>query len=410
MSDFFGLFSGSSSSSSSDSFGINLADYASIKNGSYHKLLKATYANQEKNDTASSSRADADTKQKLNSISEAASDLKDSTSAIKSLFETKKDEKGNNYVDYDEDKMYKAIKDFVNDYNNTIEAASNSDTNRVLRAAKNMVSYTAANKNALSEIGITVGADNKLSIDEDDFKSASKAQVQSLFQSTGGYANQINAKASNIRIYSSNAAKEIDASRTDKSSNQAFLNSIATSADSSKTLGSIQDAAEDAKKSLLTLLESGSKSPFNKVSQKDENGISHMDYDRDSIYQAVKDFVKDYNDLLKQTEDTNTQSIKQERKTLTNYAAANKSAFSAIGITVDSDGSLSISENKFKNADMKKAEDLFQNRNSFGRMALQQIEKINSSAEKEAAKSNTYSNTGSYTNNYNSGDWYNSTI
>ena len=38
----------------------------------------------------------------------------------------------------------------------------------------------------------------------------------------------------------------------------------------------------------------------------------------------------------------------------------------------------------------------------------QQITKIASYAESEASKSNTYNDNGSYSYNYNSGDWYNS--
>lgn len=405
MADFFGLSSGSGNTTN-DSFGFSLADYASIKNGSYRKLLASNYANEEK---AAAEAKKTDTKQSLTAISDTASGLKNSIDAVQKLFETKKDENGFKHVSYDEDKMYKAIKDFIDNYNSTIDEASKSDNKTLLRAAKNMVSFTEANKNALDDIGITVGSDNKLSIDKDKFKDASKGSVQSIFQSSGGYAEQISAKASSLALRSANAAKKVDESSS-KSSSSSALKSIATSTDSAKTLGKIQDAAEDAKKSLTTLLESGSKSKFNKVTKQDENGKYYMDYDKDSIYKAVKDFVKDYNTLLDESENTSTSSIEQARKTLVNYAEANKSALSKVGITIGSDGSLSVNETSFKNADMEKVKDLFQKSGSFGKMAWQQIEKMGTYAEREASKSNTYSNNGTYTNNFNSGDWFTSSI
>lgn len=404
MSSIFGYDSfGASNNSSSNSMGFSLVDYASIKNGSYRKLVAAHYANEEKEANGSSSTSSVkDSKQTLTSISDSAKDVKDSISSIQSLFK----KSANGTVDYDEEEMYKSVKDFISNYNSFVDSAANSDTNAILKAAKNMVTYTTANKKALSAIGITVGSDNKLSIDEDKFKEASKGRVQSVFQSAGGYAYQISAKASSISTTSDGLAKKVSSSDS-KKSHSSSLQSIGTSSDSTKTLGSIQEAAKEAKKSLATLLESGYKSKFNKVTKTDENGKYYMDYDKDAIYAAVKDFIKDYNTLMDKTEDSKTSSISQARKTMVNYAAANKSSLSEIGITIDSDNNLSINEDVFKKADMSKVKDLFQNKESFGKQAEAQITKMELYAENEATKSNTYSNNGSYSYNFNSGDWFN---
>lgn len=408
MSNFFAsdsLFSGANSSTSD--YGFSLSDYASIKNGSYKKLLQATYKEEEKNGKTSATNS-KENKQTLTAVTDSAAALKNSISDVQKLFETKKDENGREYVDYDADKMYKAVKDFVDNYNSTVSDAAKADDKSVLRAAQTMVSFTKANEKALSAIGITVGSDNKLSIDKDKFNDASKARVHSLFKSGSGYAEQIDAKASNISFRSTEATKKVE--KSSSSSKSSALKSISTSSDSSKTLGKIQDAAESAKKSLVALLETGSKSKFNKVTKVDENGRYSLDYDKDSIYKSVKDFVNGYNDVMDQTKNSSTSSIEQARKTLVNYAKANEKAFAEIGITIDSDDNLSVNETKFKNADMDKVKALFQNSGSFGRNALQQITKIANSAENEASKSNTYNSVGTYTNNFNSGDWYTSSI
>lgn len=411
MSDFFSydwFGTSSSSSSNNSSFGINLADYASIKNGSYRKLVSSYYKKTQDEEGVSSSASKVnDSKQTLTSISDAASNVKDSISKVSSLFKTQKDASGHSVVDYDEDKMYKALKDFVDNYNDLIDASGNAESTSLLRSATSLVSYTKANQKALEAIGISVGSDNKLSIDEDKFKEASKSRVQSLFQSTGGYAYQVDAKASNLKNTADSLAKKVQSSGT-SSSKKTGLSSLSTSKDSSKTLGSIQEAAEKAKKSLSVLFESGSKSKFNKVTKKDENGKTYTDYDTDEIYSAVKDFIKDYNSLIDKTENSKTSSITQARRTLINYAKANVEALREIGITIDSDDNLVINETKFKNANMEKVKALFQNSGSFGKQVEAQYTKIAFYAENEASKSSTYTGTGSYSYNYNSGDWLNS--
>lgn len=415
MSNIFGydLFGSQSSSSSNGLFGVNLVDYASIRNGSYRKLVSAHYKNldEEEGKTSSSKSGVKDSKQTLNSISEAASKLKDSTSALMSngkdaLFQTKTDESGNRYVDYDSDKMYKAIKEFADNYNSMVDAAANSESTSILRSAKSMVSYTNANKKALEAVGITVGSDNKLTVDEDDFKAASKARVESLFHGVGSYAYQISSKADSIKFTATDLIKKADynSNETYKSS----FKSISTSKDSTKTLGNIEEASKDAKKSLDALRETGYKSVFNQVTTTDKNGNKVTGYDKEAIYKAVTEFINDYNTLLKKTEDSNTKNITQARKTMTNYVQANKSALSAMGITIGSDNKLSISESTFKDADMSKVKSLFQGKGSLGEQMEQQISKITSYAQSEASKSNTYDNNGSYSYNYNSGDWYNS--
>lgn len=408
---FSSLGSANSSSGSSDMLGISYTDYASIKNGSYGKLVSAYYRNMESEDgTASASSTIKDSKEKLTSINDAASRLNDSASVLldkgkDSLFKTKVDGAGHSYVDYDTDEVYKAVKDFINDYNDFLDSASEADTTTLLRAAKNMVSYAKANESALKAVGVTIGSDNKLSVDEDKFKDASKARVQSVFQSTGGFVYQVKAKASTVANYASDMAKRVSDSSTHKDTS---ATSTSTSKDTSKTLAAIEDAAEAAKSSLSKLRETGIKSLFNKVTQTGEDGVTTTDYDKDGIYKAVKSFIKDYNTLLDKTEDSDTKNIIQARKTMMNYVSANKTALSAVGITIDSDNNLSIDETKFKDADMNKVKSLFQGANSLGEEVESQITKINSYAEKEASKSNTYNDSGSYTYNYNSGDLYSS--
>ncbi len=401
---FSSLGNTNNNSVSSDLLGISYTDYASIRNGSYGKLLNSYYQ-KELDNSGSSGVGTTDSKQMLTSINSAASDLKDSAAKLlskgkDSLFTTKKDEKGNSYVDYDTDKVYKAVKDFVDNYNSLLDAAADTDTTSILRSAVSLVSYTEANKNALAEVGITVGTDNKLSIDKDKFEEASKARVQSLFQSTGGYAYQINSKAGMISNHASLAAEKASDEST-KSSSSSAITSTSTSKDSTKTLAAIREAASDAQDKLSALRTLGSKNLFTQTNGK---------YDVDAISDAVKNFVKDYNTLLEKTEDSNTSDIRQARRTMMNYIEAKESTLSSVGITIDSDGSLSVDSEKFKAADMSKVKSLFQGSGSMGAQLEAQISKIDTYAEIQSSKSNTYSGSGNYNSTYASGDLYNSMI
>lgn len=208
---FSSINSGSKSSSfgSTDLLGINYSDYATIRNGSYHKLLSAYYDDGRKvegiTNSVSTSKDDTKTLARLEDKAENMSDSADALLATgkKSLFNkvTTTDEQGVKTTDYDKDAIYKAVNQFVSDYNSLIDEAGDSNTTSILRAAKTMVNYSKVNQNLLAKVGITIGSDNKLSIDEEAFKKADMTKVKSLFQDRGSYGYQISTQASLIDSY-----------------------------------------------------------------------------------------------------------------------------------------------------------------------------------------------------------------
>ena len=130
--DFSALFSGTSDSSSVGNTNM-LSDYAAIKNGSYGKLMKAYYAKQD----AEKLSGKGDTSQRLTLMKTSADSLKKSADALNdsSLWEKKKikkkDEKTGEEIeveDYDWDKITKAVKSFVEDYNDVVKEAGESNT------------------------------------------------------------------------------------------------------------------------------------------------------------------------------------------------------------------------------------------------------------------------------------------
>ena len=197
---FSSLGTSSSSSSSSDGlFGINVSDYASIKNGSYGKLMKSYYALDEEATKDKKSKNDTDdTDVTIRSIKSASDDLKDSATALyssKGLYE--KDANG----EYDMEAIYEKVNAFIEDYNSVIESVGSAETDSIANAGASLVNATTKNIEMLSKLGISVsGSDFTLSIDKEKFMESNIADVKSMFSGVGSFAYQVEAKAS--RIYS----------------------------------------------------------------------------------------------------------------------------------------------------------------------------------------------------------------
>lgn len=207
MSTFFGinsnsvgtLFSSLGSSATSGTTSM-LSDYYSIRNGSYKKLLNAYYS-VDGNDKKSLNTSTASDSTKLLSQIESSTDsLKESADTLLkpgsgSVFDKKSD------GEYDTDKIYSAVSQFVKDYNSVIENTADSNTTNIASNSKNMITATNSNKTLLSKVGISVKTDGTLALDEDSFKKADMSIAKSLFNGAGSYGYQMSAKASMINYY-----------------------------------------------------------------------------------------------------------------------------------------------------------------------------------------------------------------
>lgn len=203
--DYSYLFGGTQNVSTGGTFNLN--DYASIKNGSYKKLLKAYYAKQDA-DKASSGK---DTVQKSTIMKIGADALKKSSDALmnNALWEKKKitkiDENTGEEIqtdEYDYEAITKAVKSFIEDYNDVIDEAGESNSKEVLRNTVWMIGNTDANKNMLEKIGISIGKGNKMELDEEKLKKADINTLKTIFTGHNSFSNKISMKANSI----SNAA------------------------------------------------------------------------------------------------------------------------------------------------------------------------------------------------------------
>ena len=196
----------SSSVDYSSIMNLDLAEVASVRKGSYGKLLKSYYA-QEK---AEAKASVGDTDAKLTNIKADADKLGKAADALgnSSLYKTKTvtDDNGKtSEVLADADKAAGAVKDFVKAYNAAIDSAGDSETKSVLRQGGWMANMSKQNSRLLAEVGITIGSDDKLSFNEDTFKKANVSTVKELFSGNDSYASQVSTKAGSISRATQNA-------------------------------------------------------------------------------------------------------------------------------------------------------------------------------------------------------------
>ena len=189
--DYSFLFSSmnSSSNSSNNLFNaINLSDYNSIKSGTYGKLLKAYYKAEDTDTKDTSSKKDTTNKvestsaKELKEVQTEANELRDSAAALM--------QKGSKSVFKDEDmkKVYSAVSDFVDDFNAVFEKGTESGSKSIVKSSEGLVTLAKDYKEELEQIGITIGKDNKLSVDKDTFMKADVDKVKELFNGQNSFS------------------------------------------------------------------------------------------------------------------------------------------------------------------------------------------------------------------------------
>lgn len=198
-------------SSSNRSYGFNqsnilsdnsfsLGDYSMIKSGVYKKLLTEYYKTENDNSSDKESSvkpSDNKASAKLVEVKNDAKSLNDAAKKLssRSLYRTKGVETDGE-LKYDRESIEKAVKGYVSAYNEYIDSSAKSDSTSILSKTLSMVKTTANNSKLLKEAGITIGADNKLSVDNETLRSADISTLKSLFTGSGSYIDTIAGKAS----------------------------------------------------------------------------------------------------------------------------------------------------------------------------------------------------------------------
>lgn len=208
---------GSKSSISAGSFlsASNFGDLSLMRSGVYTKMLKSYYAKQTSSTdkTSSSGKKNSSSEDYMNTISEKLNNLKTSTSdealsSIKSgADQMKKAADAVTAIDYDKtsgDAVYSKVKDLVNTYNSLVKQTGKSDLVSISQSRTWMVNDTKAREAQWNKIGITIGDDHTLTIDEKKFKEASTSDIKNFLSGSSGYASRLSTKASGFYQLASN--------------------------------------------------------------------------------------------------------------------------------------------------------------------------------------------------------------
>ena len=226
------LFSNFGKSQATNSLYSNLSQLSSIRSGNYYKLTKKYYSNIEDTDSSDKSNRNDKTKKEydyfdvlsvyrdksslsvskdstknLSLAKEASDGMKESadkllTTTSKSVFA--KDSKGA----YDTDKIYSAVKDFVDGYNDVIDKTKNLKSSTITSYEDGMERKTSTYSGMLAKVGISLNDDGTLALDEKKFKEADMDKVKSLFNGNRSYGYQMAVSASMISDAATNEAKK----------------------------------------------------------------------------------------------------------------------------------------------------------------------------------------------------------
>ena len=386
------LLSGAGSGSSGGFDGSSLlTDYAAIKNGSYGKMMKSYYAKlkTEEGEEDEKTSASKTKKVKDSSSASAASALYKSASKLGTL----------NYDDHSEENVQKitdAVSSFIKDYNSLMKSGAKSDNSTVQKQTDALYNSYYSNYKLFAKIGITMNSDRTLSLDEDSFKkgftddSGRAGTVKTLFGGIGSFADKAVDRAS--RIY--RAAGDGEAVTSSKAKYAGSTGS--SSSGTSKTSGSSSN--KEVSKTVEDPAPAASANTLYKSLEK----LGSMDItneNKDNVYDAFSTFVKDYNALIKNTNDSKNSNVINQANYLKSLVSGNKSAFSRMGVTVNSDKTLSIDETQFKEADMGNVKNLFTGVYSFGEKMTDRINSIYRYASQgESLNNKTYTSQGGYSN------------
>lgn len=357
-----------------------LTDYASIKNGSYGKLMKTYYNSAKSSATGSSSsktsngnvlekileekrnpKVSKDTQESNAKLTTGLTDLKAAVSALQS---------GKTYTDTANgqsaaDKTVSAVKNYVEQYNNVVTAAKGSTLTNKTAYVANMMSSTATNADKLAEIGVTINSNGTLELNEKELKAAGTSKVQELFS------------PQDIMSYGSVVASRLQF---------AGASSSTSAADSTGTGSTTSSSASSLKADSRAL---GSDELYAKIEDKDGN----EKYDIAKILATAKSFVNNYNNMFNTAESSTNSGVLANLSYIRETTARNADALKQFGFSVDQKGRMKLDEDTFKKSDMAEVQKLFKD---YGSSVATNASLVDYYMTTQANASNGYTADGTY--------------
>ncbi|MGN0507439.1 MAG: hypothetical protein ACI4FZ_12835 [Lachnospiraceae bacterium] len=185
--DYTSLFSSLPQTNSSSGSGlVGLAtEFSSIRSGSYKKLVSAYY---KKLGSEGTTEAVEKENKNLQLVAGNANSLKSAATELKKT----------DFATASEEEALGAVKKFVSAYNSVIDTADDVDRKGVLRNTVWMTNMMQKSAGLLSDAGITIGDDNKLTLNEAKWKEAGMSVKTTLFSGNNSLAEKLTYKATQI--------------------------------------------------------------------------------------------------------------------------------------------------------------------------------------------------------------------
>jgi len=274
---------------------------------------------------------------------------------------------------------------FVDSYNAMIEKLGKSDNQAVLQKGVLMVNTAKVYSSALNRAGITLGADNKLSV-QDDLSKVSATDVKSTFGSYG-FSDKVIQKAQQINQLSGGSGFFVPSIPSGSTS------SSSSSSDKVNNPIAVKTAASDVEKAASSL----------KLYLKDIGAEgSDKTFDAKEYADSAKKFVESYNKLLDETGKSSSTSVNSKGTSIKSIANSYKYALKRAGIEVGKDNKLTVADDIEKKtaADAKYA---------FGSGSF--LDNVTQKAQQASALANSaremgYNANSTYSYAYNSGALY----
>ncbi len=250
------------------------------------------------------------------------------------------------------------------------------------------------------------------------FYGISESGVNTLFSSlntskttgTSSYLSDLTSVLSDYNSIRSGAYGKLLNSYIDKYGSDSLTKvsdtSTSTSGDSAKVIKAVSESADKLQDVASDIVKNTKM--YEKVEVEDKEGNKSQQYDMDAMYKAVSAFVESYNDTIDALDESNASGVVQGGINMLKNTGVYEKSLDEIGITIGDDGKLSIDADAFKEADVSTVKTLFSGNQSFAYKTGVYAGKINSSAQAEATKANTYTQTGAYGNNYSTGALFDS--
>lgn len=310
-----------------------LGDYSAIRSGSYGKLMKSYYGEQSSSISrgSSSSRSknvlDEIIEERRNpkeskEVSAANSKLSTSVSTFKNALGTLQSE--NTYKDTENgldarSKVENALKSYVSAYNDAVTTAKKSTNMNMTSNVAGAMGATKESVEALGELGITMNHDGTLAFDVKKFKTIELSTVKDAFDGNAAlsYGSKIASRLNRIADSATSSGK-IDSSTT----------TVATVSNS---------------KSLMESIESLKGADLYTTNNANGDAV----FNRDGVKTELGKFVEFYNKTIEAAKKSGVSGVNSNLTTLLQKTAQYTKSLSEMGITVGSEGKLSLNKSVF---------------------------------------------------------------